>query len=94
MHAPELPPPELQELDAWVESFDAYGNVTVKFSSEINQFNLSLLNQSVCDIYLQTWNDWQLDKSEFNLTSLNFSWSATNVSKDELKLKLVFLDTL
>ena len=77
-----------------MESIDAFGNVTIKFSSEINPFNVSLLNSSVADIYLQFWNDWPLDRSDFNMTRINFTWSAVNVTEDKLKLKLVFFEPL
>ena len=62
-----------------IENIDNLGLMTVKFSSEINDINLSFINNTIFDIYVSPAKDRHLENEDFNTSSLNLTWTAVKL---------------
>ena len=85
----KLVPPE-----GWIESISVLGEVEVVFSRAMKtNFNASLfLNSTNIDMYVLPFENWHLERDDFNMSSLNFTWNCTSFSGRTLRFKLKFND--
>lgn len=60
------------------------GEVTVKFNSSMvtEKVNLTEINSTVFDMYLQPSNNRHLDEDDFNMSKINFTWKTKSFEKD------------
>jgi len=52
--------------------------------------NLTHINDTVIDLYIVPSNDWHLEKADFNMSTLNFTWHVVNYTGDTLDIKITF----
>jgi hypothetical protein len=78
-------------LKANIDQITALGEVTIKFSAPMrnNSVNITHLNHTVLDIYLEPEGDWHLEKGN-SLAQLNFTWNVTEYTSERLFIKLNF----
>jgi hypothetical protein len=71
-------------LSAKVTKVSALGLVTVEFSTDmVNDFNLTWLNETVLDLYIEPAMNRSLNEN-FNLTTVNFTWNVVSFEKNKL----------
>lgn len=73
------------------------GNVSIEFNTQMKTAeveDLAWLNSSIIDSYIQPFDDWHLDMSNFDMKTLNFTWKAVSYANNTLDLKLDFNDPL
>ena len=74
-------------MTAEIASIDHLGVMIVQFNETVNSFNVTSLNASDLDIYI----DPTIKKQEFrNLSVLNFTWEARSLFKNLLEIKVNF----
>ena len=52
--------------------------------------NITHLNDTIIDMYIEPYNMWSSWTQDFNLTTLNFTWNVTSYIGKELNIKLYF----
>ena len=58
-------------------------------------YNASLLfNSTIVDMWLIPFENWHLQKENFDISKLNFTWNCTSFEKKTLKFKLAFNNPL
>ena len=57
-------------------------------------FNLTHLNSSVIDMYIEPNLDWHVNKENFNMSFLNFTFNATEFNNNTLVFNLNFNEPL
>lgn len=74
-------------LAAYIKSISSLGEVEIEFNTTIkDNFNMSLINGTYLDMFIQPAKDRHKHESEFNLTSLNFTWHVTYFNISTLKI--------
>ena len=54
--------------------------------------NLTNLNETIMDLYLEPRDDWANFKTDFNMSFLNFTWNVTEYKLDFMMIKLKFVN--
>ena len=77
-------------LSAKLTKVSALGLVTVEFSTDmVNDFNLTWLNETVLDLYIEPAMNRSLNEN-FNLTTVNFTWNVVSFEENKLCIQLEF----
>lgn len=73
---------------------NSLGDVLIRFNTEMKNegLNLTLLNDTIMDLYLEPRDDWATFKSGFNMSFLNFTWNVTEYKLDFMIIKLQFVN--
>ena len=80
-----------QILSAKIKEISPIGLLTVEFSTEMmTDFNHSLINETVLDLYIQPAMNRSLDK-DFNVATVNFTWQVASFKSNILQIQLEFL---
>jgi hypothetical protein len=71
-------------ITAKIKSIDYFGKMVIEFSQLMRTeiVNITHLNQSFFDIYLNPSNNWHKYEEDFNLSKLNFTWNVTAYERD------------
>jgi hypothetical protein len=79
-------------VTAYIQSIDFYGNMIIKFSSQMRTeiVNITELNSTYFDLYIAPSNTWHELEPTFNISNLNFTWNVTAYERDEMHVKLNF----
>ena len=77
---------------AKIEEIDQFGEVLILFNVNMKTevVNITHLNDTIIDMYIEPYNNWTSWTSEFNLTTLNFTWNVTSYNGKKLFIKLNF----
>lgn len=77
-------------VKAKIYSVDQYGNVLIVFNVNISTafVNITEMNTTYIDMYVEPYNKWDLDIEDFNMTKLNFTWNVTSYHGRKLWIKI------
>lgn len=63
------------------------GEVVIEFSHVMKtDFNLTMLNSTFVDMFIEPAEDRHMNDENFNLSSLNFTWETTYYYRQTMKL--------
>lgn len=65
----------------------------IRFSTPIldqKTANLSLINSTLIDMYIQPFEDWHLYEDGFNISLFNFTWKVISLEDDLMEIQLNF----
>jgi hypothetical protein len=80
---------EISYLNATITEITSIGLMKLEFSDFLVEFNISLLNSTFLDLYIQPALGRNLDES-FVLSTVNFTWSCTKLVNNKMEFKLTF----
>ena len=78
------------KLTAKIQNITNLGLMTITFSDIIQNVTLSYINSSIFDIYVRPGQDRHL-WSGFNESEVNLTWTAVNMTQNELQIQIEFL---
>ena len=79
-------------ITAKIVSSDQFGEMLIKFSENMRtSINLTSINHQYLDIYVLPSNNWT-DYEPFNVSKLNFTWTVTSFKKDQMIIKMDFVE--
>jgi hypothetical protein len=52
--------------------------------------NITHINSSICDIYVEPEDNWHKNIDGFNISRLNLTWNVTGYERDQLNISLKF----
>ena len=92
-------PIKIKPISIFLDDFDAIsanitkisstGLVTVKFNRTMNtNFNWTFVNETNTEMYIIPSNDRHLNREDFNLSSLNFTWEIVDFKNDTLSIQI------
>ncbi len=92
-------PKEVEEDDGFIvsakiKSIDQYGEVQIIFNVNITTdfVNITEMNTTFIDMYIEPYNSWQNDNDDFNMSNLNFTWNVTYYHGRELFIQCEFFN--
>ena len=56
----------------------------LKFSSELNPVNVTRINSSILDMYIEPALLRHMHDTSFNMSKVNFTWNAISFEKDNI----------
>jgi len=64
---------------ARIKDISSQSVVTVEFNTPMKTegLNLTHINSTMADLYIQPYLDWHLSEPNFSLSLLNFTWNVT-----------------
>jgi hypothetical protein len=81
-----------QEVEARIKSISHFGEVKLAFNVKMIVLNISLINDTSLSLYIEPAENRDLAESEFNYTTVNFTWKPVEMTEKELTVKLDFFD--